>query len=92
MNFSRNVLIVEDNPGDARLFRELLNETNIPNNIYVAKDGEIAVQMLYREGKYSNLPRPDLILLDMNLPKKGGKDVLRHIKQENKFDDIPLSF
>jgi two-component system, chemotaxis family, response regulator Rcp1 len=89
MNYNSNILIVEDNPGDARLFRELLND-NIPHNIYVAKDGEMAIQMLHKEGKYSKLPRPDLILLDMNLPIKNGKDVLSDIKQDNELDDIPI--
>jgi len=90
MKFNPNILIVEDNPGDARLFSELLYEANIPNKIYIATNGEIATQMLSKEGKYSNLPRIDLILLDMKLPKKEGKDVLRDIKQDKRFDDIPI--
>ena len=90
MKFNRNVLIIEDNPGDARLLREFLCNNNNPNNIHVATDGEMAIQMLNKEGKYSNLPKPDLILLDMNLPKKDGKDVLRDIKQHNSFDDVSI--
>jgi two-component system, chemotaxis family, response regulator Rcp1 len=90
MKLNPNVLIVEDNPGDVRLFMELLNESNISNNIYVAKDGETAIQMLHNHGKYSNLPRPDLILLDMSLPIKDGKDVLRDIKQDKSFDDVSI--
>jgi CheY-like chemotaxis protein len=90
MNLNPNILIVEDNPGDARLISEILNETNISHNLYHAQNGEIALQMLKQEEKYSDLPRPDLILLDMNLPKKDGKDVLREIKQKNILKNIPI--
>jgi two-component system, chemotaxis family, response regulator Rcp1 len=82
MNLNPKILLVEDNPSDAHLFRELLHETNIPNNIYIAKNGEMAIQMLYKEEKYSNLSTPDLILLNMSLPIKDRKDVLRDIKQD----------
>ncbi len=86
----QNILIVEDNLGDARLIKEILNEFKISNNLYHAKDGEIALQMLYREGEYSDIPRPNLILLDMDLPKKDGKDVLKDIKLNNKLNNIPI--
>jgi len=86
----QNILIVEDNLGDARLIKEILNEFKISNNLYHAKDGEIAVQMLHHEGEYSDIPRPNLILLDMDLPKKDGKDVLKDIKLNNKLNNIPI--
>jgi chemotaxis family two-component system response regulator Rcp1 len=73
MNLKPNILIIEDNPGDARLISESLKEFNIPHNLYLAKDEVMAVQMLYNEGEYSDLSTPDLILLDMNLPKKMEK-------------------
>ena len=84
MNFNPNILIVEDNPGDARLIKEMLNDVDISHNLYFAKDGEIALQMLNREGIYSDIPRPDLILLDMNLPNKDGKEILDDIKQQDR--------
>jgi CheY-like chemotaxis protein len=90
MKLKPNILILEDNPGDTRLIREILNENNISTNLYVAKDEETAVKMLYKKGNYSNLSRPDLILLDISLTKKDGKNVLRDIKLDNKFDDIPI--
>ncbi len=92
MNFKPNILLVEDNPGDIRLIREILNEKKIspPRILYFAQDGEIALQMLKRENEYSNLPLPDLILLDMNLPKKDGKTVLREIKQDNNLNNISI--
>ncbi len=85
-----NILMVEDNPGDAVLIRELLNDINIPHNLYLAKDGVMAVHMLHQEGEYSDIPKPNLILLDMNLPKKDGKDVLKDIKQDKTLTDIPV--
>ena len=90
MKMKQNILMVEDNLGDARLIKEILNEFKISNNLYHANDGAIALQMLYREGEYSDIPRPDLILLDMDLPKKDGKDVLKDIKLNNKLSNIPI--
>jgi len=90
MKLKHNILVVEDNLGDARLIKEILNEFKISNNLYHANDGAIALQMLYREGEYSDIPRPDLILLDMDLPKKDGKDVLKDIKLNNKLSNIPI--
>ena len=86
-----NILIVDDNPGDAHLIMEILNEFNISHNIYHAKDGKIAVQMLHREEEYSDIPRTDLILLDMNLPKKDGKEVIDDIKQHDRLNNIRLN-
>ena len=86
----QNILMVEDNLGDTRLIKEILNEFKIYNNHYHAKNGAIAVQMLHHEGEYSDIPRPNLILLDMDLPKKDGKDVLKDIKLNNKLNNIPI--
>ena len=69
MKLKPNILIVEDNPADVILIKEILKESNISHKLYHAPDGAIALQMLYLEGEYSDIPRPDLILLDMNLPK-----------------------
>ena len=91
MNFNPNILIVEDNPGDARLIKEMFNDVDISHNLYFAKDGEIALQMLNREGIYSDIPRPDLILLDMNLPNKDGKEILDDIKQQDRSNNIRLN-
>ncbi len=90
MDFKPNILMIEDNPGDARLIRELLNDVDVPHNLYLAKDGEMAVQMLHHEGEYSDFSIFNLILLDMNLPKKDGKDVLKDIKLDNKLNKIPI--
>jgi len=90
MSHKPNILIVEDNPGDARLISEILNEADISHQLYLAKDGEMALQMLRRKGEYSDFPIADLILLDMNLPKKDGKDVLKDIKLDNELNNIPI--
>ncbi|MGA2677592.1 MAG: response regulator [Methanobacterium sp.] len=90
MSHKPNILIVEDNPGDARLISEILNEADISHQLYLAKDGEMALQMLRRKGEYSDFPIADLILLDMNLPKRDGKDVLKDIKLDNELNNIPI--
>ena len=69
------ILLVEDNPGDVRLTREALKDGKIVNNLHVAEDGVDALAFLRREGKYHNAVRPELILLDLNLPKKDGREV-----------------
>jgi len=84
------ILIVEDNPGDARLAREGLRECKIRNNLYVVDDGVKAMGFLRRQGEYANTPRPDLILLDLNLPKKDGREVLREIKEDESLRLIPI--
>jgi two-component system, chemotaxis family, response regulator Rcp1 len=90
-NFSPiEILLVEDNPGDLRLIIEVLKDSKLSNEIYVAMDGEQAVQMLHKEGKYSEMPRPDLILLDLNLPKKDGRELLAEIKQDDQLKIIPV--
>jgi len=84
------ILIVEDNPGDVRLAREGLSECKIRNNLRAVDDGVKAMAFLRRQGEYARMPRPDLILLDLNLPKKDGRQVLREIKEDESFRLIPV--
>jgi len=84
------ILLVEDNPGDARLAREGLRECKIYNNLHVVDDGVKAMAFLRRQGEYAKAPRPDLILLDLNLPKKDGREVLQEIKQDEHLRLIPV--
>jgi two-component system response regulator len=87
---SVNILLVEDNPGDADLAREALVNSKMNNNLHVVDDGEKAMAFLRREGSYADVPRPDLILLDLNLPKKDGRQVLAEIKSDNELKRIPV--
>lgn len=84
------VLLVEDNPGDVRLTREALKEGKVRNNLSVAPDGVEALAFLRRQGRYADAPRPDLILLDLNLPKKDGREVLEEIKADPALRTIPV--
>lgn len=84
------IMLVEDNPGDARLAKEALRECNIKNNLHIVDDGEKALDFLYKRGDYHSVPRPDLILLDLNLPKISGHQVLSKIKSENSLRKIPV--
>jgi chemotaxis family two-component system response regulator Rcp1 len=84
------LLLVEDNPGDVRLTMEALKEAKVINNLSVVRDGEEAMEVLRQQGKYANAPRPDLVLLDLNLPKKGGLEVLAEIKQDPELKQIPV--
>jgi len=83
-------LLVEDNPGDVRLTQEALEECKLSNHLSVVGDGVEALAFLRREGKYANAPRPDLILLDLNLPRKGGREVLAEIKADSDLRRIPV--
>ena len=83
------VLLVEDSPGDVRLMQEAFRDANASARIHVASDGMEAVSFLHRNGVYANSPRPDLILLDLNLPKMDGREVLAHIKQDPDLKTIP---
>ena len=85
-----DLLLVEDNPGDVRLTEEALRDAGMPVNLSVATDGVEAVDFLHRRGKYKNAPRPDLILLDLNLPKKNGPEVLSDIKSDPDLKRIPV--
>ena len=84
------ILLVEDNPGDVRLTQEALKESKVTNNLSVAEDGVEALAFLKREGKYADVPRPDLLLLDLNLPKKDGREVLAEIKTDKDLKRIPV--
>ncbi|HXG31271.1 MAG TPA: response regulator [Thermodesulfobacteriota bacterium] len=84
------ILLVEDNPGDARLAQEALKEGKMNNNISVVRDGVEALAFLRQEGKYAEAPRPDIILLDLNLPKKDGREVLAEIKEDPDLKRIPI--
>lgn len=87
---SVEILLVEDNPGDVRLTEEALKEGKVRNNMHVAWDGEEALAFLRREGEFSDAPRPDVILLDLNLPKKDGREVLAEIKDDPILKRIPV--
>ena len=84
------ILLVEDNPGDADLAREALADSKLNNNLSVVMDGEEAMAYLRRDGKYADAPRPDLVLLDLNLPKKDGREVLAEIKADGDLKRIPV--
>ncbi len=84
------ILLVEDNPGDIVLTKEAFRRAKIRNNLHVAEDGEKALLMLNKEGAYADLSTPDLILLDLNLPKVDGKEVLEKVKSSEKLRRIPV--
>ncbi|RPJ79176.1 MAG: response regulator [Alphaproteobacteria bacterium] len=84
------ILLIEDNEGDIGLIEEIFEEAKIRNNLRIAEDGEEAVLYLRSEGKFSGSPRPDLILLDLNLPKKDGREVLKEIKEDVILRSIPV--
>ena len=83
------VLLVEDSPGDVRLTQEAFRDTNLAIHLHVASDGMEAMAFLRRQGVHSDAPRPDLILLDLNLPKMDGREVLAHIKDDSSLKMIP---
>lgn len=84
------ILLVEDNPGDVELTRDALESSKFTNHLYAVEDGVEAIAFLNREKGYETVPRPDLILLDLNLPKKDGREVLYEIKQDDKLKAIPV--
>ena len=84
-----DILLVEDNPGDVRLTIEGLAEGNIPNRLHVARDGVEALEFLRRDGAFADAVRPDLILLDLNLPRMGGREVLARLKADPDLKAIP---
>jgi CheY-like chemotaxis protein len=84
------ILLVEDNAGDARLAKEALHDAKVSNNLSWVADGVEALAFLRREGKHEKAPRPDLILLDLNLPRKDGREVLSEIKADDKLKRIPV--
>ncbi|NTU74933.1 MAG: response regulator [Anaerolineaceae bacterium] len=84
------ILLVEDNPGDIRLTREAIHEGNIVCDLHVAVDGEEALAFLRKEAKFANVPTPDLVLLDLNLPKINGWEVLSEMKTDQNIKKIPV--
>jgi two-component system, chemotaxis family, response regulator Rcp1 len=84
------LLLVEDSPGDVRLTREAFKESKVLNHLHVVKDGVEAIAFLRNEGQYASAVRPDLILLDLNLPKKNGQEVLAEIKEDPGLKRIPV--
>ncbi|WP_030377987.1 MULTISPECIES: response regulator [unclassified Streptomyces] len=84
------VLLVEDDPGDELMTREAFEDNKINNTLHVVRDGQEALDFLYRDGAYGDAPRPDLILLDLNLPKYDGRQVLQRIKSDEELAHIPV--
>ncbi len=84
------ILLVEDNPGDARLAVEALKESKVRNNLYHVRDGVEAMDFLRRRGEYAGVTVPDLVLLDLNLPRKDGREVLEEIKEDPELKLIPV--
>jgi chemotaxis family two-component system response regulator Rcp1 len=85
-----NILLIEDNPGDIRLTKEVLKEGKIRNNLSIAMDGEEAIAFLKKQDNYKEVVTPDIILLDLNLPKKDGREVLAEIKADDSLKHIPV--
>ncbi|WP_353633956.1 response regulator [Halobacterium sp. NMX12-1] len=85
-----DILLVEDNPGDVRLTREAFAEAHINNDLHDVNDGEAALDFLHQRGDHADAPRPDLMLLDLNLPKVDGLDVLEAVKSDDDLRTIPV--
>jgi len=85
-----NILLVEDNPGDIRLAREAFYNAGISDELFVATDGEEAIKFLFQTPPYADVPKPHLILLDLNLPKKSGKEILKVLKDDPTLSVIPV--
>jgi len=85
-----DILLVEDNPGDVRLTREAFEEGGIANTLHVVRDGVAALDFLYQRGDHADAPRPDIVLLDLNLPRKSGEEVLVEIRGDEELGCIPV--
>lgn len=90
INLKTEILLVEDNPGDVRLTQEAFKNSSFKVNINIVNDGAKAIEYLYKKGVYTDSPTPELILLDLNLPRKNGKEVLEIIKTDDKLKKIPI--
>jgi two-component system response regulator len=84
------ILLIEDNPGDARLTQEALKDGKVKNNLTIMYDGEEAMDFIYKRNKHKDAVRPDLIILDLNLPKKSGQEILAEIKEDEDLKTIPV--
>jgi CheY-like chemotaxis protein len=84
------ILLVEDNPGDVELTREIFAECKLRNNVHVVENGEEGIDFLYRRGQFANVVRPDIIFLDLNMPRMNGRKMLEEIKRNKSFSDIPV--
>jgi two-component system, chemotaxis family, response regulator Rcp1 len=84
------ILLVEDSPPDVELTRQALAEAKVANEVHVVEDGEAAMDFVRRQGAYEHAPRPDLVLLDLNLPKKDGREVLAELKSDSDLHKIPV--
>ena len=84
------ILLIEDNPGDARLTQEALKDGKVKNNLHIVYDGVEAADFLFKRNKYKDAPRPELIILDLNLPKKNGHELLAEIKADETLKRIPV--
>jgi CheY-like chemotaxis protein len=84
------ILLVEDNPGDIRLAQEMLKDQRLQNSLHVVQDGDEALDFMRKQGRFGNAPTPDMVLLDMNLPKVDGAEVMRAMRQDAMLRDIPV--
>lgn len=84
------LLLVEDNPGDVRLIEEAFRDEQINNHLHTVTDGQAALEFIHRRGNYENAPRPDIVLLDLHLPRVDGEDVLHEIKHHPELGDVPV--
>ncbi|HKJ79150.1 MAG TPA: response regulator [Prolixibacteraceae bacterium] len=85
-----DILLAEDSPGDADLAKEALEESKLKNRLYTVVDGQEALDFLFKKGKYKNVPRPDLMLLDLNMPRVDGREVLKIVKEDENLRSIPI--
>lgn len=84
------IVLIEDNPGDVRLLEEAFRDGQINNQLHLITDGQAALDFIHRRDEYEDTPRPDIVLLDLNLPRVDGEDVLHEIKHQPELDDVPV--